>query len=175
MTNKEHAAIAKGRNLSISTKHATEICNFIRGKSLQKSKALLQEVVERKTAVPFKVFNNNMGHRSGKIASGRYPEKAANEIINLLNSAESNAQNKGLNVETLFISAIIPNQASRPAHFGRKRGKMKRTHVDIKVEEKEVTEKKAAKKKKVPESKEKTLAEKSVQKEPKTKEVRKEQ
>ena len=129
-------AVVNGRDLSISTKHAVEICSFIRGKSVKKSKEMLSRVVEGKLAVPFTRFNRDMGHKKGNIAAGRYPVKAAKEIINLLNSLEANAQNKGLNTESIYIRQIIANQASRPWHFGRiRRRKMKRTHIKILAEE----------------------------------------
>jgi large subunit ribosomal protein L22 len=133
----EYIAKVIGRDLPISTKQSIEICNFIRGKNLQKSKELLQRVIEKEIAIPFKRFNKDMGHKRN-IASGRYPKKSCNHIIKLLNSAESNAQDKGLNTATLFIKEIIVNRASKPLHYGRKGSReMKRTHIKIVVEEKE--------------------------------------
>ncbi len=77
-------------------------------------------------------------HRKGKIAAGRYPQNASKKVLQLLNSVEANAQDKGLNIETLFIESIIPNKASRPWHQGRqRRTKMKRTHLEINVTEKQ--------------------------------------
>lgn len=132
----EHQAIVNGRNLPISTKHAIEIAKFIKGKSIQKSKALLEHVVQKKIAVPFTRFKRDMGHKPGRMAAGRYPEKASQHFITLLDSLESNALNKGLDTESLIITTIIPNKASRPWHPGRqRRTKMKRTHVTILAEE----------------------------------------
>lgn len=134
--NEESLAKVYGRNLPISTKHSVEICSFIRGKNLQKAKNLLQKVIEKKLAIPFKRFNKNIGHKRG-IASGRYPQKAVSYIIKLLNSVEANAQNKGLDANSLFIEKIVANTASVPWHSGRKRKrKMKRTHIEIIVKEK---------------------------------------
>tara|TARA_Y100000310_G_scaffold328804_1_gene397534 strand:+ start:1494 stop:2027 length:534 start_codon:yes stop_codon:yes gene_type:complete len=142
MKSKEHTATVAGRNLSISTKQAIAICNFIRGNSVKKSKEILSRVMEKKTAVPFTVNKRDMAHRKGKMAAGRYPQNATKEIINLLNSVESNANDKGLNTQTLRITSIIPNKASTPWHHGRlRRRKMKRTHIDIVVEENEPTKK----------------------------------
>ncbi len=144
-------AIVRGRDLSISTKQAIEISNFIRGKSIKKSKILLQNVLDKKIAVPFRRFNMDVGHKSS-IGPGRYPQKSTREIMKLLDSLEANAQNKGLDINKLYIKTIIPNKASRPFHFGRKRGiKMKRTHIDIiasEIEERENKEKKIIKNKK---------------------------
>jgi len=160
---KEHTAKVSGRALSISTKHSIEICNFIRGRKLEKAKALLNEVINHKIAVPFKKFNKDVGHRKGKIASGRYPENACKAILKLLEGAEANAQFKGLNTANLIVSHICANKASTPWHYGRqRRRKMKRTHVEVIVEEK-AEKKKVAKKEEKP--KEKKVVEKKEVKE----------
>lgn len=125
-----------GIDLPISTKKSVEICNFIRHKKLKKAKDMLNSVLQKKVAVPYKRYNRNTPHRKGRIASGRYPVKASSEILKLLEGVEANAQQKGLDVNNLVIDQIIANQASRPFHFGRKRRrKMKRTHIDIVVKE----------------------------------------
>lgn len=131
----ETQAKVHGKDLSISTKQSIEIANFIRGKNIEKAKNELKKVIEKKLAIPFKRYNRDMGHKKGNIAAGRYPQKAAKEFLNLLNSLESNAQNKGLSTN-LVIKIIIPNKASRPWHYGRRRRiKMKRTHIEIIAEE----------------------------------------
>ncbi len=141
---KEHTAKISGKALAISTKQSIEICNLIRRRKLEKAKALLNDVINHKTAVPFKRFNKDTGHKKGKIAGGRYPENACKEILKLLQGVEANAQFKGLNTANLIVSQIYANKASTPWHYGRqRRRKMKRTHVEIIVEEK--TEKKKAK------------------------------
>ena len=143
----EHQAKVIGRDLPISTKHAIEICSFIRGKNLQKSVEYLKKVAELKKAIPFRRMNRGVGHRPGNMGPGRYPEKAARYVIQLLNSLEANAQNKGLNVNALILREIIANKASEPWHAGRhRRVKMKRTHIEIVAEEIENKEKKSDKK-----------------------------
>ena len=58
------------------------------------------------------------------------------EFIKLIESAEANAQFKGLNTSKLVISHISANKASKAWHYGRKsRRKMKRTNVEVIVEE----------------------------------------
>ncbi|MDP3916944.1 MAG: 50S ribosomal protein L22 [Nanoarchaeota archaeon] len=141
-----HSASVMGNNLSISTKHAIVISNYIRGKRLAWAKQKLNLVLSFKNAIPFTVHNKKIGHRKGHMGSGRYPINATKEVLSLLNSAEHNASDKGLDVESLYISSIIPNQAARPWHAGRqRRTKMKRTHLKIILEEK-VNEKKSDKK-----------------------------
>ena len=127
--------IAKGRSLNISRKQSIEICNAIRGKPVVKANALLQRVVEKKEAVPFKRFTE-MGHRPGKIMTGRYPYKACNIILQLLHTAEANAEVQGLSTADLVISRLVVNKAASQWHYGRQhRRKMKRCHIDIEVRE----------------------------------------
>jgi len=140
-------ASVQGKDLPISTKHAIEICNFIKGKSLQQSKRMLQEVMDKKIAVPFKIFKRNVGHKPGAMAAGRYPYKASYTILKLLNSLEANAENKGMNIGNLHLTMIMPNRAPRPFHAGRHRGiKMHRTHIKIVAEERTKEVKKETKK-----------------------------
>ena len=133
---KEHTAKAIGVALPVSFKQSVEICNFIRNKKVSSAKKLLQEVVEKKRAVPFKRFDFDLGHKR-KIGPGRYPENASKEIIRLIESVESNAQFKGLNTSNLVITHINAHKASKAWHYGRKsRRKMKRTNIEIFVQEK---------------------------------------
>jgi len=66
--NKELMARAVGRDLTVSTKQAIEICNYLRKRKLAQAKMLLEKVIEKKQAVPFKRFVNGLGHKAGKMA-----------------------------------------------------------------------------------------------------------
>jgi len=141
----ENTAVVRGRDLPISTKHSIEICNFIRKKTINTARKQLSLVLTKKLAIPAKRFNGDMGHRKGKIGPGFYPEKAAKEIIILLNSLESNINNKGLVSAGAYLEKATANRASRPMHHGRQRRRfMKRTHIEIVA--REVASKKTAKK-----------------------------
>ena len=134
--NKETMAKALGTSLPVSSKHAIEICRMIRNQKVEKAKAMLEKVVELKQAVPFKRFYKNVGHRKGSMGPGRYPTKAAEQILSVLESAEANALFKGLDSSELIITKSVANKASRPMRYGRKRrGKSKRTHVEIIIAE----------------------------------------
>lgn len=86
-------------------------------------------------AVPFRRYNKNIGHRRGKMASGRYPKKASIYILRLIESAEANAKNLGL-TSPLVIEEIIANKGVRGFHFGRiRRIKNKMTHIKLVVKE----------------------------------------
>jgi len=143
----ENTVKASGINLPISRKHAVEVCNWIRKKNTAKAKEMLNNVIKKKVAVPFRRFNRDVGHKRGKIAAGRYPKKCCTYMLKLIESAEANAQNKGLNKEGLFIKSLVPNQGSSIMRYGRRRGIMaKRTHIDIVLEERSVKKSKSAEK-----------------------------
>jgi len=146
--NKEHMARAVGVALPISYKTSYEICNFIRHKNIADAKNILLRVTEQKVAVPFKRFNADLSHKT-KIGPGSYPEKASLELIKLLESVEANAQFKGLSTSNLIIVHMSAHKAGKAWHYGRfSRRRMKRTHVEICVEEKtKKSEEKQAKQK----------------------------
>ncbi|MBW2965390.1 50S ribosomal protein L22 [Candidatus Woesearchaeota archaeon] len=146
--NKELMARAIGRDMAISTKQAIEICNYLRHRKVAQAKMLLEGVKVKKQAVPFRRFTNGLGHKSGKLAAGRYPVNAATAILKLIESAEANAQTKGLNTGELEIIHICAHKAHCPVHYGRNHGReFKRTHVEIVLQETVAKEsKKSAKK-----------------------------
>jgi large subunit ribosomal protein L22 len=134
--NKDNMARVLGRSLPISLKQSIEICNSIRNKSLNFAKQFLNDVANKKRAVPFRRFNKNMGHKKG-MSSGRYPKNASTEILGLLNQAEANAQFKGLNTSNLIINHIKADKSATVNRFGRKRSRRaKRAHLEIVVGEK---------------------------------------
>jgi large subunit ribosomal protein L22 len=138
---KDNFASAHGKELSISTKQSVEICNYIRNRKVDDAERILKNVSAKKQAIPFRIYNRDMAHRTG-IGPGRYPINAASEILRILKSARSNALNKGLSGSDLVIKTIIANKAASPFHSGRHRGrKMKRTHIKIILSE-EKTDKK---------------------------------
>ncbi len=96
---------ASGRELRISPKHAREVCKTIKGMNLDQAKDYLQQVILKKTAVPFRRHKKKVGHRHGieKASAGRYPVKTARKILKVLEGAEINAEYKGLDAERLRI------------------------------------------------------------------------
>ena len=137
-TEKEDMAKAYASNIAISTKVGIEIANHLRGRTTKKAKEILQNVLIEKEAIPYKRFNDSVGHRTG-IGPGRYPKKASAEFLSLIKQAEANAQNKGLD-ENLKIVHLVVNKASQPARQGRRT--FKRAHVEIAVQEMEKESKK---------------------------------
>lgn len=163
--------IAKGvlKDGAISTKVSIEMCNFLRGRNSKSAKAILERILTKEQAVPFKRFTDGVGHRKGKgIASGRYPEKASEAFLSLIKLVELNAQQKGLS-EDLIIVHLAAHKASKPYHFGRQsRRKMKRTHVELVLKE-------DTRKPKVAKTKAKVQEKTSAKTEVKTEEVKTEE
>ena len=70
-------------------------------------------------------------HRKGKIMSGRYPIKAAQQFVKLLKQLAANATINGIDIEKIKIECQA-NRAARPyKRFGNMR--FKRTHVTLKL------------------------------------------
>ncbi|MFA5173773.1 MAG: uL22 family ribosomal protein [Candidatus Pacearchaeota archaeon] len=125
---KKTEAKVSGRDLPISTKHAIAICDYIRGKDIETAIKMLEPVLTLKKAIPMK---GEIGHRKGKMMTGRYPINAVEEIIKLLKSLNSNAIANELEIEK-YVLYCKPNVASRPyKKFGR--GRFKRSHVELKL------------------------------------------
>ena len=138
----ENAAKAVGVGLNISTKQSIEVCKHIRGRSTTAAKKILNEAIALKKAIPFTRFTNGVGHRRGDIGSGSYAPKTCGEILKLVESAEANAQYKGLNSSNLFLIHVSAQQGPGQWRYGRKRRqRMKSTHIEIVVEEKAVPKK----------------------------------
>jgi len=147
--NPEKTAKVAGRELRISPKHAVEICRTIKGMKIDKAKAFLEQVIAKKTPVPFRRYKKQVAHRHGtqKFYAGRYPVKAAGIILKLLQGAEANAEFKGLDAENLRIIHASACSGMKLRNFveraqGRSTPKNEYlTHVELVLEQ---TEKPAA-------------------------------
>ena len=131
------------REEDISFKHTREIANHIKGMLVDRAKEYLEDVVAMKRSVPFKRYNKNVGHRSDLKGwdSGRYPVKAAESVLNLLESLEKNATNKGLEVDRLLVIHAAAQRGRKVKRiFSRAHGstspKVKTlTHLELVAEE----------------------------------------
>lgn len=102
---KEITARAQGHELHVSPKHCVELCRELRRMDLTEAKSYLDAVIKKKRAVRFKRYNSEVGHRKGLVGwdAGRYPQKAASEILKVIKNAEANAEYKGLDTEKMKI------------------------------------------------------------------------
>ena len=124
--NEAKTARAMAKSLKISPKHCVEICNALRGMDVDKAIIYLNDVIDMKKSVPFKRHNKKVGHRKGQEGwpSGRYPVKAATQILRVLENAIANAEYKGMDTERLVIEHIsshrgIVIRGAIPRAFGR--------------------------------------------------------
>src|SRR3989344_3577675 len=101
-------AIANGASLKISTKQSVEICRLIRNKSIEKAKAILERVIEKKQAVPYLRYNKEIPHRKGSMMTGRYPIKASKEILKKIIEKKIVAKNIKEYVIQEYISHELP-------------------------------------------------------------------
>jgi large subunit ribosomal protein L22 len=144
MLNPEKTAKASGRELKISHKAAREVCKAIKGMMLNDAKQYLRDVTAKKKAIPYTRYNKKLPHRHGliKTFAGRYPIKASQQILDVLESAQSNAENKGLDVDRLRIIHAAAYQGIKlkrymPRAHGRASPKYDTTtHVEIVLDEK---------------------------------------
>ncbi|MHA1983208.1 MAG: 50S ribosomal protein L22 [Candidatus Hodarchaeales archaeon] len=139
----DKTVFASGREMNISPKHAREICHAIKGMLVDDAKSYLEDVIEMKKSVPFKRYNKKIGHRSDLVGwhSGRFPVKAAGKILEVLNNLEKNGENKGLEVDRLYLfhaASLRGRKIKRifPRAFGSSSPKVTTlTHVEVAAEE----------------------------------------
>lgn len=99
------------REKGISHKHAREIAKMISGLSVEKARDNLQEVLALKRAVPFRRYKTQVGHKPDSgVMAGRYPQKAAQEFIRLIDNLEANAEYKGMDLDRLKIVSAVTHK-----------------------------------------------------------------
>lgn len=136
----ETTAKAYGKELPISPKKAREVCSALRKKPLEEAKAYLEDVMEKRQAVPYRRHNKRVAHKAG-MAGGGYPVKVARHLLRLLQSAEENAEYKGLDTESMVVAHISaykgsPIKGYRPRAYGRSSPwTNETTNVEIVLEE----------------------------------------
>jgi len=119
--NPKKSAKAYGRALNISTKHSVIVCRAVSGMNLVKAKSLLQDMLDGKRSMEGKYYTNvTMG------------------MLNLLKSAEANAEFKGLDTSRLvvFASAHQGFTFHRPRRTKMKRMEKKVTNLQVVLQQK---------------------------------------
>jgi len=147
----EKTVKASAREVRVSPKHAREVCKTIKGMMLTQAKSYLKDVMTKKKPVPFTRYRKKAGHRHGleKAFAGRYPIKTAKQVLKVLEGAEANAENKGLDTEKLRIIHAAANRGMKVKRFmPRAQGRTTPdfetlTHIEIVWEEKQETGEKA--------------------------------
>lgn len=108
------------REKDISHKHAREIAVAIKGRSIEKARELLENVISHKEAIPYRRYNNEVAHRSNirdGFFAGRFPKKAATEFLRILDNLESNAEYKGMDLDRLRIVSVVVHKGTKLKRF----------------------------------------------------------
>lgn len=110
-------AKARASSLRVHFKNMREVGHAIKGMKLVKAQAYLEDVVQRKQAVPFKRFTGGRGrHAQAKNLNAPgsqvgWPIKACNHFISLLTNVAANAELKDLDLEACKIVHVQVNRA----------------------------------------------------------------
>ncbi|MBO7409399.1 MAG: 50S ribosomal protein L22 [Candidatus Methanomethylophilaceae archaeon] len=128
--NPDTSAKALGKELPISPKLAREVCGMIRGMKVDKAIKALEDVIALKRPVPLKRYNKRVSHKQG-VGPGRYPEKAAEAILKVIQSAVANATYKGLDTESMVLTTITASRGRViPGHIARAHGRATQCNQD---------------------------------------------
>ncbi|WP_436935283.1 50S ribosomal protein L22 [Halovenus marina] len=122
----ETTAKAMLRERHVSHKHSKAIAREIKGMQAGDAVEYLEGVVEGEEVVPFKQHNSGVGHRKNIDGwdAGRFPEKAANAFLDLLENAVGNADHQGFEGESMEIMHVAAhkvgeNEGRKPRAMGR--------------------------------------------------------
>ncbi|XP_040584266.1 60S ribosomal protein L17-like [Mesocricetus auratus] len=84
---------------------------------IQKATKYLKAVTLKKQCVPFRRYNGGVVRctqaKQWGWTQGRWPKKSAESLLHMLKNAESNAERKGLEVDSLVIEHIQVNKAPK--------------------------------------------------------------
>uniref|UniRef100_A0A8D1SH84 Large ribosomal subunit protein uL22 n=1 Tax=Sus scrofa TaxID=9823 RepID=A0A8D1SH84_PIG len=98
------------------TENPTKSCKS-RGMHVQKATKYLKDVILQKQCVPFHRCNGEVDRcaqaKQWGWTQGQWPKRNADFFLHMLKNAESNAEFKGLNVDSLVIEHIQVNKAPK--------------------------------------------------------------
>uniref|UniRef100_A0A8C2MHM8 Large ribosomal subunit protein uL22 n=1 Tax=Cricetulus griseus TaxID=10029 RepID=A0A8C2MHM8_CRIGR len=100
---------SRGSKLRVHLKNTRETAQAIKGMHIRKATKYLKDVTLKKQCVLFRRYNGGVG----RCAQGRWPIKSAEFLLHMLKNAESNAELKGLDIDSLVIEHIQVNKAPK--------------------------------------------------------------
>ncbi|WP_246984306.1 50S ribosomal protein L22 [Halorientalis marina] len=114
------------RERQMSHKHSKAIAREIKGMTAGEAVAYLESVIEGEQSVPFKSHNAGVGHRDDIEGwdAGRYPEKASEAFLDLIENAVGNADHQGFDGEEMTILHVAAHKVGespgrKPRAMGR--------------------------------------------------------
>ncbi len=129
-----------GRDLPISLKDAVNLCRALKGMRLEDAKDYLEDIINKKRAVPYFRYLDSISHRRG-IGPGKYPVKEAKYFLKILENAEANAEDKDLDTDNLYIMHIAAHKGRifksyMPRAYGRSTEiRRDRVHLEVILKE----------------------------------------
>ena len=125
-TDPDTTAKAMLRDRPISPKHAKEIAREIKGRTAADAVEYLEAVIGGERSVPFRQHNSGVGHRTDIDGwdAGRYPQKASEAYLDLLENAIGNAESQGFDGDGMTIMHVAAHKTGerpgrKPRAFGR--------------------------------------------------------
>merc|ERR1711861_12700 len=109
------SAKARGSDLRVHFKNTRESAMAIKKMGLLQAKKYLEDVLEHKRCIVFRRFCGGVGraaqakNEGSTNGQGRWPKKSVEAILYLLKNAET----KGLDIDSLYVSHIQVNQAQK--------------------------------------------------------------
>ena len=119
----EKTSKAIGKEVRVSPKHCREVCKMLKGMTVDQAKDYLQSVADLRTPVPYSRYKMFLSPKP-KVGPARYPKKAAKAILDVIESARSNAEYKGLDADSMKIKVACVHRgriqtAYMPRAYGR--------------------------------------------------------
>ncbi|KAI4533700.1 hypothetical protein MG293_016719 [Ovis ammon polii] len=106
---------SRGSNLRVHFKNTRETAQAIKGMHIRKATKYLKDVTLKKQCVPSAATTVELAgvHRPWGWTQGRWPKKSAELLLHMLKNAESNAELKALDVDSLIIEHNQVNKAPK--------------------------------------------------------------
>lgn len=128
-------------NAPVSQKFSTEICNCVKGQTVQWAEAFLQDIASHKRYLPLQKYNKKVGHKKGAALmgqkAGRYPKNTVRTFLKLLDNAKANADYRGLDTEKLVVFHAFSSQGFKrrslqsKGKIGGKTRQRKSAHIEV--------------------------------------------
>jgi len=114
------------RDRPISLKHSKALAREVRDETVADAVAYLERVAAEEQSVPYRQHNSGVGHRSDVDGwdAGRYPVKAAEAFLDLIENASANAREQGFEADEMVLAHVAPHKVGeregrKPQAFGR--------------------------------------------------------
>lgn len=160
--NEADFAKARVEDVNASFKDLAEVCYNIRRRPAGAAVGILQEAKEGRRPLRYRSHSTGLGHRKQlRGQKGRWPMKAAGIVLKCLQSAISNAREKGLSEELIVVHATANMKRTymRYSSKGRRNAsRLQTSRVEIVLKEKEEGKKKRVEREKIKAEEEKKEA-----------------